>query len=379
MLYYALGSSLITADEMFSPTTTEKIADFTAGLIGNKKVETVKFSTGTLDKKNFVRSFSSTATKPPIAFQPIGLGLPLTVMIREVYTGKYPKGNLFGSKKDLLVTSAIKSIASFEAKPKALNFLVNGVKSGSRLERPAASSQGTPIVFYSPALLERSLTLDLTMVFDNFPQETFDQIGNFFTAAGGLPIFLAQSAYLIGAGMLVKLFGDIGEAIFDGNPNFVSSDAIDIFLPGSPPIPPGFVLITSDNVDQTDPDFREQYQVNQNGQVVDRSGKVYKGEVPYIVISLDGTKTDEYNSFTPTAASAAVLSRFFGVKNKQEQSLDILLNALKLYNDFSYRQQIDQLDIQIAGMPDGAEKDTLVKKREALVKNIMQEILKPKS
>lgn len=255
MLYYALGSSLITADEMFTPRTTEQIVDFAAGLAGNKKVAPVKFSTGTLDKKNFVRNFSLTATKPPIAFQPIGLGLPLTVMIREVYTGKYPKGNLFGNKKDLLVTSAIKSIASFEAKPKALNFLVNGVKSGSRLERPAASSQGTPIVFYSPALLERSLTLDLTMVFDNFPQETFDQIGNFFTAAGGLPIFLAQSAYLIGAGMLVKLIGDIGEAIFDGNPNFVSSDAIDIFLPGSPPIPPGFVLITSDNVDQTDPRF----------------------------------------------------------------------------------------------------------------------------
>lgn len=122
-----------------------------------------------------------------------------------------------------------------------------------------------------------------------------------------------------------------------------------------------------------------QYQVNQNGQVVDQSGKVYKGEVPYIVISLDGTKTDEYNSFTPTAAGAAVLSRFFGVKNKQEQSLDILLNALKLYNDFSYRQQIDQLDKQIADLPGGAEKDALVKKREALVKNIMQEILKPKS
>jgi len=378
MIYYALGSALVTSDELFSPSVSRQITGFTADLLENKKTEPVKFSTGVLNKKNFAKSFSLN-TNQPVVFQPIGLGLPLTIMIREVYTGKYPKGNFFGSNKDMLVTSAIKSIATFDAKPKAINFMINEVKPGSRLERPSASSQGTPIIFYSPALLERSLTMDLTMVFDSFPQETFDQIGNFFTSAAGLPIFLAQSAYLIGAGMLLKLLGSAGEAIFDGSPNFTSSDPIDIFLPGSPPIPPGFVLITSDNIDQVDPTFREKYQVNTRGQVVDNTGKVYKGEVPYIVISLDGTKSDEYNAFTPTAASAAILARFFGVKNKQEQSLDVLLNALKLYNDFSYRQQIDQIDKQIADMVNGPEKDALKKKRDALSKNIMQDLLKPKA
>src|SRR5436305_2079232 len=41
------------------------------------------------------------AAPPPVGFEPIGRGRPLTVMIREVYTGRYPKGGLFGSHKDV--------------------------------------------------------------------------------------------------------------------------------------------------------------------------------------------------------------------------------------------------------------------------------------
>ena len=255
----------------------------------------------------------------------------------------------------------------------------NEIKSKHRTSRPSASTQGTPIIFYSPALLERSLTLDLTIIFDNFPKEIFEQVGNFFSSAAGLPIFLAQSAYLVGAGMLLKIIGDIGEAVFDGNPSFNSSDAIDIFLPGSKPMLPGFALITDSNVDQLDPNFRNNFQINSAGKVVNSAGKEYDGDVPYLVISLDGTKSDELKDFTPTAASAAVLSKFFGVKNKQEQSLDVLLDALKLYNDFSYRKQIDQLDEKITNSTDKDEKADLQKKREALLKNIGETLLKPKT
>ena len=376
MIYYALGSALVEGEELLDTSVYEKVTDFTSALAVGKQTKSIDFSTGKLSAKNFARSFNLATDNQPVEFQKIGLGLPLTIMIREVYTGRYPK-SFWGGSKGMLVTSAIKSITSYDAKPKAVNFLMDKIKSKTKLERPSASSQGTPIVFYSPALLERSLTLDLTVIFDTFPQETFDQIGNFFTSAAGLPIFLAQSAYLVGAGMLLKLLGGAGEAIFDGNPNFASSDAIDIFLPGKPPMPPGFALITIVDIDQVDPTFRKKYQVNSNGQVVDSAGNVYQGDVPYIVISLDGTKSDELSSFTPTAASAAILSRFFGVKNKQEQSLDVLMNALKLYNDFSFRRQIDQLDKQIADAI-GDEKTALETKRAALLKNISEELLKPK-
>lgn len=52
-------------------------------------------------------------------------------MIREVYTGKYPKDG----GKDMLVTSAIKGFSVADAKPRALNFLKNKVTSKTRLER----------------------------------------------------------------------------------------------------------------------------------------------------------------------------------------------------------------------------------------------------
>lgn len=378
MIYYALGDALITRDELLTPPVYKKVTEFGASQLENIKTDPVDLSTGEMTTENFAKTFLQLDDKKPVEFQPIGLGLPLTIMIREVYTGKYPKGNIFGGKKDMLVTSAIKSIVSFEAKPKAINFLMDKVKTGSRIERPSPSSQGTPIMFYSPALLERSLTLELNIVFDNFPRESFEQIGNFFTAASGVPIFLAHGTYLIGAGTLLKLLGSAGETLFDESPVFTSTDAIDIFLPGKPPIPPGYALITSDNIDQIDPSFRDQYRVNHKGEVVDTTGNRYKGEVPYIVISLDGTRGDEFNSFTPTAAGAAILSRFFGIKNRQEQSLDVLLNALKLYNDFSYRQQIDLLDKRIANSTDLEEIDVLTKKRMTLLKNITEDLLKPK-
>jgi hypothetical protein len=119
------------------------------------------------------------------------LGKPLTVMIREVYTGKHPK-NWLDKPEDMLVTSAIKSITVLNAKPRALNFLKKKINRKSRMERPSATEEGTPIIFYSPALLEKSLTLDLTMAFDSFDQNVFNQIAEAFTTAAGIPIFLSQ-------------------------------------------------------------------------------------------------------------------------------------------------------------------------------------------
>jgi hypothetical protein len=303
-------------------------------------------------------------------------------MIREIYTGRYPSSGLtglFGDSKDLLVTSAIKSVTSFEGKPRAVNFLMKKISRGSHLTRSRASEQGTPFIFYSPALLEKSLTMDLSMVFDSFPKEVFEKIGDVLTAAAGIPLFLPQSTYLMAAGMLIKIAGGAGESMFDGKPVFESSSALDIYWPGSPPLPPGFALITSDDVDTVDPAFRNTYQVNAQGKVVDSAGTEYSGDIPYIVISMDGTLQEELASFSPTAASAAVLSRFFGIRQGQEQPLDTLIDAMKLYNDYHFRLKVDRLDRQIEASPPGEARDELKRKRDALAGNILEELLKPKS
>jgi hypothetical protein len=178
--------------------------------------------------------------------------------------------------------------------------------------------------------------------------------------------------------MLAKLVGKAGEAIFDGKPVFNSSDAINIALAGSPAMQPGFALITTQNVDAIDPNFRKDYQVNEAGQVVDKNKNSYQGDMPYLVVSLDGAVQEELTSFAPTAASAAVLSRFFGIKDGQQLPLDTIIDAIKLYNDLSYRKQIDSLDKQLQGLPAGDPKRApLEDKRKALLANIVEDLLKP--
>jgi hypothetical protein len=298
-------------------------------------------------------------------------------MIREVYTGAHPSGGLFGGKKDMLITSALKSITAFDAKPRAINFLEKKVAPNSRLNRPGASEQGTPLVFYSPSLLERSLTMDLGVVFDQFDPKLFDTLGDVFSAAAGIPLFLPASLYLLAAGMLTKIAGSAGEALFDGKPVFDRTEALDVFFPGSPPLPPGFRLITPDNVDVQESGFRDKYHVNSLGQVVDGSDKPYQGNMPYIVISVDGTEQPEYASFTPTAASAAILAKFFGAGEQGQLAKD-LIKAVQVLNDVTFRTQVDQLDAQIKEAKTAKEKAALKVKREALAKNIMEDLLKPK-
>jgi len=71
-----------------------------------------------------------------------------------------------------------------------------------------------------------------------------------------------------------------------------------------------------------------------------------------------------------------MLSRFFGMKDNQPQLLGSLIDAVKLHNDFTFRQQVDRLDKQIEELPDGKEKEALSKKREALAKNILTDLLR---
>jgi hypothetical protein len=380
MLYYAQGTALVSPEELFESPAFDKLSSFHTDLRKGRAPRPVTFSTGKVTKENAIRGFATGARgAEPVAFPPIGPGRPLAIMIREIYTGKFPGGGLFGSKKDLLVTSAIKSIATFEAQPRAINFLTQKVSAKNRLERPKASEQGTPVVFYSPALLDRSLTLDLTLVFDTFPKEAFETVGRTFQAAAGIPIFISYSAYLVAAGAVAKIVGALGELLFDGSPAFRPSVALDLQLPGKPPLEAGFALITDGNVDSIDPDFRSKYHVSATGKVVDEKSKEYQGEIPYIVVSYDGTEYKEFSSFTPTAASAAILERFFGIKDKQAQSMDTLMDAIKLYNDVRFRRDADRLDDQIAKLPDGEEKSRLKEKRDAYVKNIMEDILRPKT
>jgi hypothetical protein len=137
------------------------------------------------------------------------------------------------------------------------------------------------------------------------------------------------------------------------------------------------MLVTPTNVDDIDPTFRDAYSAS-TGTLVDSKGKPYRGDIPYVILAVDGAKRPELEAFAPTAASAAVLSRFLGINETQGLSLDPLLDALTLYNDFKFRSAIDRIDAELKTVTDATKKADLAKEREAYLKNISKDVMKPK-
>ena len=355
MLYYASGHDLLTPQELAQRQPSSALESL---------AQPTPFDPSTSDV--------GTGADYAVAFTPIGLGLPLTILIHEVYTGRHPRAGLFRAVADMLVTSSIKSISTFDAQPLALNLLERAVQAKSRVRRAGASRQGTSLVYYSPSVIDVSLTLDLSIVFDQFPAEFFESAGGLMIAAAGIPLFFAQSSYLLGAGALTKLVGKAAEKLFDGTPAFRVSEPLDIQLAGNVPLAAGFLLLTDGHLDL---EFRQTYRVNQRGRVVDSRGAEYQGDIPFIVLSIDGAPHQEFAAFAPTAASSVILSRFLGVQEGDQQSVHTAIEAISLYSDFKFRQQLDQLDRQIAATPIGNQ-DSLRKRREAIAANITNDLFK---
>jgi hypothetical protein len=371
MVYYAYGTALLTQEEAHQQNVRERAQELLRSSRQGKQLAPLSLGTGELSTEMVTSDAGAV-----VDWQPIGISKPLTVEIREVYTGKHPGGGLFGGASDMLLASAVKGIAINEAKPLALNFLTQRIQKKSRLARPRASEQGTPVVYHSPAITDRSLTMDLSIVFDQFPKEIFDSVSSAFKGAAGLPVFLSYSSYLLAAGEIIRIAGALGEKFLDGKAAFHATENIDLALPGAARSVAGFMLVTPENVDVLDPAFRKSYQVR-NGTLTDDKGQPYSGDIPYIILAVDGSDREDLSNFAPMAASAAVLSRFYGIKDGQRISLEPMNDALRLYNDWTYRSQIDQIDKQLAKLQDGAEKDQLNLRRTALAKNIVNDLLKP--
>ena len=79
--------------------------------------------------------------------QPIGTGKPLSIIIRHVYTGRYPKGSAFGAaRRDVLLSSAVRDVfTSFNAAPRAVNIVKRRIPAHSDIGGPAATENGTPL------------------------------------------------------------------------------------------------------------------------------------------------------------------------------------------------------------------------------------------
>lgn len=117
--------------------------------------------------------------------------------------------------------------------------------------------------------------------------------------------------------------------------------------------------------------------VGKEGQLLGEDGNPYNGHYPYVVISLDGRSEDAYKDFTPTAASAALLDRFFAIKDGQTQPMDEVLEGLKLYSDYRFRMQAERLQKELGKLkPDDPKYAKKKQELDAIKNNIMRDELK---
>ena len=189
--YRILGNALVTNDELKEKAVLGHLKKFNSQLSKKSNSASIEFNSGLLTPTN------SFGAKTP--FTPVGPGKPLTIQIRHLYTGKYPKKGLFDKTKDMLVTSAMKSISTFNAAPRAVNFLSKDIKQKHGMSNPAATEDGTPLIHYTPALTETNTILTLEFGFDEFPDESFEVVGNALSQAAGIPLFMSASSHLLAA------------------------------------------------------------------------------------------------------------------------------------------------------------------------------------
>ena len=315
--------------------------------------------------KNMLRGAELEPKKNP--FKPIGIGKPLVIRFHTVYLGDLKKG-LFNNNQDILVTSAIKDDATFDAAPRAIHQLYRRKDERETLS-PSSLNEGTPLIYYSKAFDTELLRITVEIKADRFPEKAFNTVANSLSAAGGIPVFGALSTYLIAGGQIIKSAARISNTLLEGGP--ILSYNFDILdgVAGLKNTKAGFVLglNNSDKAHFKNNGYQITDLFDDNQLVLAKDGKKYDGSKPYIIMSIDGSEKNQFDDFKPTIASAALLKKFYGIT--ENSSVEEMVDILQVYNDFNYVRKIKDLSKELKGAST-AKKKELGQLIEAYKKNI---------
>jgi hypothetical protein len=306
-------------------------------------------------------------------FSPIGIGKPLSIELATIYTGDYRR--FLGTRKDIILISGVKNIRTFQSTSRAVNLKLKSIEELSYLEF-SALEDGTNIVYYTPAMDSESMSVSFELMFDNFDTELFDSLSGLFNTASGIPVFLPAAPYLLGGSQLINIGSRLGEMFFTGKPSLSSTLQIQFQSPILPPTEPReFVLYNEKDLSEF---------VNLKVAVIDSfggpklrlvdkiNGEIYHGKAPYLIVLLDGRKREELNAFSTVLASASVLKKFYGVDQKASGVMDVLQDAIKLYNDSIYSAKGRILSESISKVPKGTKTyDDLKNLYQAYALNIL--------
>ncbi|MCJ1962982.1 hypothetical protein [Novosphingobium mangrovi (ex Hu et al. 2023)] len=305
-------------------------------------------------------------------FTPIGKGKPLTVMIREVYTGRYPKKGILGGSKDVAVLSSVKNYDIFSASSRALNFIMRKAGRRDRKAGPSAYENGSALVCYSPAILTDSQIVSIQFAVDDFPGEFLDTVSGAFDKLGQIPLLLPHSGYLMAASGLIKIASGLGNSIFDDRAEFSFDLSIDFDIPGSEIAKADFRLLADDSLRMED------YTYDPQRGLIDRStDKAYDGDEPYVILSLDGKKREALEAFKPTVASAEILHRFMDMKSGSDVTIDTIVAGVSLLSDMKYRERAEDVQRRIADTDDPDIASALESELDAIIANIRSDVLRP--
>ncbi|CAL2083354.1 hypothetical protein [Tenacibaculum sp. 190524A02b] len=311
----------------------------------------------------------------PIDFTPIGIGKPLSIEILTVYSGDAP-GRFLG-KKDMLVTTGVKSVGTYESAPKAINQIVKKVEDNNYYE-PSAFNEGSPIVYYTPALDMNTILCSFHLVADTFNESIFESVSNLLAKAGGIPVFAPAASILLAGSTLTSIVSKLGKAIFETKPFFRGDFTIRLDTPGQLPTKARYVLITDKKFEKEFINYRpKSVQVGDSTQVRvvhKTTQKAYEGDAPYVLISLDGREREDLKNFKPTHASAAIIEQFYGT-DANSQSVEVVQDALMLYNDYHYFEKAQKQKEKLENLEEGSDAYKSVKLLyDAYVKNINSDI-----
>lgn len=315
-----------------------------------------------------------------VPLAPLGIGKPLAIELAFVSAGDGVR-----LSSDLLITSSIKKLPVYDASPRAVNAIARGVRDrfSGRVDAISPTLPWTPLVYYSKAHAERSVTVGIECVFDKYNDDIVQQIAGLVGAAAGIPIFMPASAFLMAGSMLAKIGSRILEKIIDGRPAFSDTITINLDRPGSASTPAAFHVLYQNSL-TIDAGLRSGTIVfdSVRGLVDAQTKEPIDTRDPYIVLLVYGNEMPDYESFVPTMATAAMLDRFFHTGETGAPITGDILNLLKATNDIRFRNDAKRLigDAQLvdASTEDGKKKVKLLKDRfDAAVKNLTDASLAP--
>ena len=374
---YVIGDSLIGSEELDEIVASGELSRF------NKESQTNDDATLLLRSGSVtiadIRAIRTEVNVSP--FTPLKIGGPLSIEILTVYTGDAPKRKFLGGKPDLLVVSGVKGAQTFEAAPRAINQVVEDVKDNMLLEA-SALREGSPIVYYSPAIDFGTVLCSLELVVDTFNGETFSHISRLFSSAAGLPIFAPASSFLLAGSFITKIAGDLGNALLESKP-FLSDDLLLRYdTPLFSAAFAGLVVLHNDRNDLELQAYRpgivKQHDGTEKASLINKkTGKEYRGSAPYVILSIDGRARSDLDSFTPKLASASLLEKFYGANDAGGKVVTALESAMELYNDYTYRSKAENLKKKLDSMEKGTDeyKKTMVL-YNAYVGNIRNDLFK---